>query len=51
LEPLRLALLAREPRGGRARDPRELLEELQEDVTEILADIEALMAELGERGA
>jgi len=31
------------------RDPRELLEELQEDVTEILADIEALAAELSER--
>jgi type I restriction enzyme M protein len=33
------------------RDPRELLEELQEDVTEILADIDALAAELGERAA
>jgi type I restriction enzyme M protein len=33
------------------RDPRELLEELQEDVTAILGDIEALMAELGERAA
>lgn len=33
------------------RDPRELLEELQEDVTTILGDIEALAAELGERAA
>jgi type I restriction enzyme M protein len=30
------------------RDPRELLEELQEDVTTILGDIEALAAELSE---
>jgi hypothetical protein len=30
------------------RDPRELLEELQEDVAAILGDIEALAAELGE---
>jgi type I restriction enzyme M protein len=33
------------------RDPRELLEELQEDVAAILGDIEALAAELGEHGA
>ena len=33
------------------RDPRELLEELQEDVTTILEDIEALAAQLGERAA
>ncbi|MFG1300576.1 class I SAM-dependent DNA methyltransferase [Xanthobacter sp. V3C-3] len=31
------------------RDPRELLEELQEDVTALLADIEALAAEMRER--
>jgi len=31
------------------RDPRELLEELQDDVTTILGDIEALAIELGER--
>jgi type I restriction enzyme M protein len=30
------------------RDPRKLLEELQEDVTVVLADIEALKVELGE---
>lgn len=33
------------------RDPRELLEELQEDVTAILGDIDALMAEMRERAA
>jgi type I restriction enzyme M protein len=33
------------------RDPRELLEELQEDVTTILGDIEALATELGEQAA
>ena len=33
------------------RDPRELLEELQEDVTAILGDIEALTDELRERAA
>ena len=33
------------------RDPRELLEELQEDVTTILGDIETLVAELGERAS
>jgi type I restriction enzyme M protein len=33
------------------RDPRELLEELQEDVTTILGDVETLAAELGERAA
>lgn len=33
------------------RDPRELLEELQEDVTALLADIEALAAEMRERVA
>jgi type I restriction enzyme M protein len=33
------------------RNPRELLQELQEDVTAILADIEVLAVELGERAA
>jgi type I restriction enzyme M protein len=35
--------------AGEHRDPRELLEELREDMGEILGDIEALAAELGER--